>query len=275
MDPVVLSEAAPALPPALVLAAAYMNPRWSGVVADATHRPWPLPAEPWRMTMTWHDLLFLHWRCAPDILRPLLPTGLELDCFDGSAWIGIVPFRMSHVGPRGFDSLPFISHFAELNVRTYVRQGHRSGVWFFSLDAASRLAVAGARTLFHLPYYNARMSCRSEGGGIVYASERVDRRGARGQFRGRYRPLEPLPPSQRSELEAWLTERYCLFAADASGRVYAGEVHHQRWPLERAEVEIESSSMIEAAGLPSPTGPPLVHFARKLDVVAWLLRPVA
>jgi uncharacterized protein YqjF (DUF2071 family) len=223
------------------------------------------------MTMRWEDLAFLHWRYPPEIVRPLVPASLELDLFDGSAWIGVVPFRMSHVGPRGLDSLPGVSRFAELNVRTYARTGDRAGVWFFSLDAESRVAVEGARLLFHLPYFHARMSCREQSGAIVYESERRDRRGKQAIFRARYRPSGAIANEQRSALETWLTERYCLFAADPRGRVYMGDVHHRRWPLERGEAEIESSSMIEAAGLPAPQGEPLVHFSRELDVLAWPL----
>jgi uncharacterized protein YqjF (DUF2071 family) len=226
------------------------------------------------MTMSWLDLAFLHWRFPPQVVRPHLPAGLELDCFDGSAWVGVVPFRMARVGPRGFDRVPGVSRFAELNVRTYARAGRYRGVWFFSLDAESRLAVTGARALFHLPYFHARMTCEARGPEIVYTSERRDRRGAPCRFRARYRPVQPVDPAARSALELWLTERYCLFAADRHGRVHVGEVHHPRWPLERGEAEVIVNSTLEAAGLPAPADPPLVHFARELDVLAWPLAPM-
>src|SRR5688500_17381600 len=115
------------------------------------HRPYPLPSRPWIMTMTWHDLLFAHWRVDGDTLRALVPSALPLDLFDGEAWLAIVPFRMTQVSGRGLPDLPFVSAFCELNVRTYVVVDGKPGVFFFSLDAASAIAVWGARTFFHLP----------------------------------------------------------------------------------------------------------------------------
>src|SRR5262245_23161746 len=122
-------------------------------------RSWPRPSPPWAMAMRWHDLLFLHWPIAAAELRPRIPAPLAIDEHSGSAWIGVVPFRMTNVRPRGVPGLPWLSAFPELNVRTYVTHGGKPGVWFFSLDAAQRLAVIAARRRFHLPYFHARMTC--------------------------------------------------------------------------------------------------------------------
>jgi uncharacterized protein len=116
------------------------------------HRPWPLPEQRWAMAMRWYDLLFAHWPVKPDVLQPLVPGGLRLDTFDGWAWLGVVPFRMEGVRPRYVPERPFAFAFPELNVRTYVTAAGRSGVWFFSLDATSRLAVRAARWWYGLPY---------------------------------------------------------------------------------------------------------------------------
>src|SRR4051812_7913481 len=107
-------------------------------ILDAVaHRPWPLPDRPWVMTQTWHDLLFAHWPMKASDLRPKVPAAFELDLFDGAAWVAVVPFHMTNVAPRGVPALPWLSDFPELNVRTYVRVGNRSGIYFFSLDADS------------------------------------------------------------------------------------------------------------------------------------------
>jgi len=140
------------------------------------------------MTMSWCDLLFAHWPLPAEALRPLLPRGLELDLYEGCAWLSVVPFRMAHVGPRGLPDLPWISAFPELNVRTYAVAGGKPGVWFFSLDAANPAAVALARVGFHLPYFRARMSLRSEGDAIVYSSERTHRGAPPARFEARYAP---------------------------------------------------------------------------------------
>ena len=121
------------------------------------HRPWPVPARRWDMTMTWHSLAFLHWPVAAESLQASIPEPLVLDTFAGQAWLGVVPFGMSNVRPRWAPPLPGVSRFPEINVRTYVTHDGKPGVWFYSLDATNWLAVRGARALFHLPYYDARI----------------------------------------------------------------------------------------------------------------------
>jgi len=245
----------------------------SQILADAAHRPWPLPASPWAVAMKWHDLLFAHWPVAADALRSHIPAGLEIDTFDATAWLGVVPFRMSGVRPRGTPTLPWFSAFPELNVRTYVKACGKQGVWFFSLDAHNPVAVAVARRWYHLPYFRAEMRCAASTY-VEYESRRTHRGAAAAEFRARYLPAGPVQPSQPGTLEYFLTERYCLYAADPRGRVYRGDVHHAPWPLQPAEAEISANTMALASGFTLPARPPLLHFARRLDVVAWALTPV-
>jgi uncharacterized protein YqjF (DUF2071 family) len=221
------------------------------------------------MRMTWHDLLFAHWALAPDTLRPLVPPALSLDTFDGRAWLAVVPFHMSDVAPRGVPAVPGLSAFPELNVRTYVTHGGKPGVLFFSLDAGSRLAVEAARLLFHLPYYRATLAVTDDGEGVDYTSRRVDRRGRDARFRGRYAPAGPVSLPVPGSVEHFLVERYCLYAPAAAGRLYRTEIHHAPWPLQRASAAIETNTMAEAAGIHLPPSPPLLHFARRLDVATW------
>src|SRR4029079_10001655 len=144
-----------------------------GLLDVTAHRPWPLSSAPWVMAQVWHDLLFMHWPMPVDRMHQRVPAPLELDTFEGRASLGIVPFRESGVRVRWTPPLPGLSAFPELNVRTYVRHGDRPGVLFFSLDAASALAVSAARTWFRLPYYRARMRCEPEGEGIRYSHDRT------------------------------------------------------------------------------------------------------
>jgi len=241
------------------------------MIEETEHRPWPLPAARSAMTMSWHDLLFLHWPIRPHLLRPLIPAALELDTFDGWAWIGVVPFRMSGVRPRYAPALRCTSAFPEINVRTYVKAHERSGVWFFSLDATSRLAVRVARAWYGLPYYDARIRVDGVGESVRYRSTRVDRSAsaAPAEFAASYCPTGPAYRSEGGTLEHWLTERYCLFAADRRGRVGYGDVHHVPWPLQPAEADIESNTMTRWLGITLPATNPVIHFARRLDVVAW------
>jgi uncharacterized protein YqjF (DUF2071 family) len=214
------------------------------------------------MAQSWHDLLFVHWPVDPAALRPLVPRGLDLDTFDGAAWLGVVPFRMTGIRVRGLLPVPTLSAFAELNVRTYVTAGGRAGVWFFSLDAANPVAVDVARRFFHLPYFNATMECRRRGDRIHYASRRTHRGAPKAEFRGVYGPSGPPATSRAGSLEHFLTERYSLFSADAKGRLWRGDVEHAPWPLQPARAEIEANTMP-----PVPVaGAPLLHFARRVDV---------
>jgi uncharacterized protein len=242
----------------------------NAVIPDESHRPWPLPSKPWVLAMRWHDLAFLHWPLEARTVRPLVPPRLELEVFDGQAWLGITPFAMKGVRPRWLPSLPGVSAFPELNVRTYVRAGGKPGVWFFSLDAGNRLAVRAARWTFGLPYYVAKMSLRTMNGHIEYDSTRTHRGASAAAFRGRYRPIGHAGRSRPGSLEDWLTERYCLYAMDRKGALYRGEIHHAPWPLQAGEAELHSNTMARAAGIELPPMAPHVMFARRLDVVAWL-----
>jgi uncharacterized protein YqjF (DUF2071 family) len=235
---------------------------------ETAHRPWPIADRPWSVAMCWHDLLFAHWPVAPQALRPLIPSALEIDTFDGTAWIGIVPFRMTCVRLRRAPSLCSLA-FPELNVRTYVRAANKPGVWFLSLDAAHRLAVRIARAWYGLPYLDANIQVRHDGTAIDYESRRRGTKQGAARLRVRYQPSGDIFHAQPGTLEHWLIERYCLYAARTNLQVGYGDVHHCRWPLQQAEAEFETNTMFEPLGLARPDRPPILHFARRLDVVAW------
>lgn len=238
------------------------------------HRPWPQPEGPWVMAQNWHDLLFAHWPVDVAVLRSKVPAQLEIDTFSGQAWMAVVPFRMSGVRLRWTPSLPWLSKFPELNVRTYVVKDGKPGVWFFSLDAGNFLAVAIARAWFHLPYFRARMSCEERDGWIHYKSER-NGTGWEAVLEGRYRPIGETFESKPGSLEHFLTERHCLYTADGEGRIIRGEIHHPPWTLQPAEIEFTTNTMSEAAGVSLPGQNPLLHFARRQDVVVWAPRRLA
>ena len=237
------------------------------ILQEIDHRPWPMPARPWLMTQTWHDLLFAHWPLTLADLRPNVPPTLPIDLFDGRAWIGIVPFRMTNVAPRGVPSLPWISEFPELNVRTYVRIDDKPGVFFFSLDAGNLLAVQAAWLMLSLPYYSASMNVVLDEGEVRYSSRRLKDPGA--QFIATYRPTGDAFTPRPGSLEYFLTERYCLYALNHRGRLYRLDIHHPPWPLQRADAKFVRNTMADAAGIALPAADPLLHFARRQDMVAW------
>jgi uncharacterized protein len=237
------------------------------IVESTAHRPWPMPDAPWLMTQSWNDLLFAHWRVDVAQIRRAVPDVFDLDLFDGAAWLGIVPFYMTNVGIRNVPSLPWLSAFPELNVRTYVRVAERPGVYFFSLDAGRRLAVAGARALLNLPYYVADMTVKRRGELVDYQSVRQSQRSA--DFKALYEPTSTPFVSTADSVEYFLTERYCLYHHDRRERPYRLEIHHRPWSLQRARAEIRTNTMAAASHLTIDGPAALLHFARRQDVVAW------
>jgi uncharacterized protein YqjF (DUF2071 family) len=239
------------------------------ILREVAHRPWAMPAAPWVMTQTWHDLLFAHWPVDAGILRRRVPPQFEIDMFDGTGWIGLVLFHMTNVAPRGVPSLPLLSQFPELNVRTYVRIGNRPGIYFFSLDAGSALAVRAARTLLNLPYYAAEMAVTTVAGAVEYKSRRTngDQPAA---LCAAYRPVGASFVASEGSLEYFLTERYCLYNLDHAGAPYRLEIHHPPWRLQPADADFSRNTMLPAVGLSLPEMKPLLHFAKRQDMVAWL-----
>jgi uncharacterized protein YqjF (DUF2071 family) len=219
--------------------------------------------------MRWSDLAFLHWPIDPAQIRPMIPDVLEIDTFEDRAWLGIVPFRMEEVHLRFAPPIPTANAFPELNVRTYVRAGTRRGVWFFSLDAASSVAVRGARLMYNLPYFDAEMSVERHGERIEYRSQRVHGGAPPARLHAIYEPVGPVSLAEEGTLDHFLVERYCLFNVQHSGAAGYIDIHHQRWPLQPATADIGVNTMATAAGITLPETPPLVHFARTIEVLVW------
>lgn len=236
--------------------------------ARTDHRPWPAPSRRWTWRQRWHDLLFAHWPAPAALLRPFVPPSLEIQEFDGTSWVGLVPFRMTGVTPRHMPDIPWLSAFPEMNLRLYVEYQGQAGVWFISLDAANPLAVWAARRFFHLPYFRADMQLRNVGERIEYASRRSNGASAV-QFQGSYQPTGPVYHALPGTLEHFLTERYCLYTQTPQGTLLRGHVHHVPWPLQPAELEIAVNEVAGPQGLPLSGPPALLQFARRLDVVIW------
>ena len=237
--------------------------RQAAVTSETDHRPWHLPDEPWTSAQSWVDLAFLHWRVDAGELQRLVPDSVELHTFDGTAWIGVVPFLLTGLRVRGLPPIPGLSTFPELNVRTYVTRDDKPGIWFFSLDAASAWFVEAAKKLYRLPYDRARMRCARMGDHVEYE---LSRAGA--SFSARYRGEGDLFHADPGSLEHYLTERYCLYTEDG-GRAYRADIHHLPWDLQRGEAVVVDNTMSPLALLDEE---PHVLFAPRQDVVVWPLQ---
>ncbi len=226
------------------------------------------------MQMRWRELLFAHWVVDASVVRPLIPAGLQLDLFEDRCYVGAVPFLMERVTPRLVPPLPGLHAFPELNLRTYVTLSGKPGVWFFSLDAGQKLAVRVARRLFHLAYFDARFEIALAGGQVNYSSVRTHRAAPAATFSATYEAVGPVYRSAAGTLDAWLTERYCLYSADALGRIYRGEIDHPPWPLQKAEATIRMNTLGDWLGIELNHPPATMHFAKSLDVHAWNVTPI-
>ena len=246
-----------------------------------SHKPRPLPAGRWAMTQRWNDLLLAHWAVPVAMMSPLLPEGLEVDAFQGSAWLGAVPFWMDRIKIRGVPPIPGARSFPDLNLRTYVRDEHTGaqGVYCFSLDSSNLLAVGVARIFFHLPCHWAQMSLEqsSERDFSFYSRRLLS--GRQVIFKARYRGLGPtrkLAEMRNGTLEHFLTERYCLFSRNRDGQAIRANLHHIPWPLEEAEADIECNDLAESIGIRLPEQEPVLHYTRRMAVYVWpaeLVRP--
>jgi uncharacterized protein YqjF (DUF2071 family) len=225
------------------------------------------------MHQTWRNLLFAHWPVPPALLRPYLPARLEVDTFEGQAWLGVVPFTMSGIQPLGLPAVPGLSQLHELNVRTYATLDGVPGVWFLSLDATNPLGVWAARTFFHLPYLHARISLTQAQGRLAAQAVRTHHGAAAATFRASWTPGAALPRAMPGTLAHFLTERYHLFTAGsdlASGLagpdLWQGSLQHAPWQLRQADLHSWESTLLESHGLPTPLGAPLLYAADELRV---------
>jgi uncharacterized protein YqjF (DUF2071 family) len=221
--------------------------------------------------MDWREVLFLHWPVAPEGLQASIPADLELDTYDGTAWVSIIAFGIAAARPYGFPALLGLPAFGEINLRTYVRGAAKDGVWFFSLDAASALAVAGGRRIAHLPYFNARIDARWTATECRYRSERHDHRSGAAPFAASARFGGDVRIGAPGSLDAWLVERYCFYTVDPRGRTVRGDVRHPPWLLRDATAELAENGMLSAAGVTPQTAEPLVHVSPGVAARAWPL----
>ena len=224
----------------------------------------------------WSELLFMHWPVPAELLQPHLPPRLKMDIHDGMAWLAIVPFQMSKVRTRLTPEMPGTNAFLELNVRTYVHLDGVPGVWFFSLDATNALAVWVARTFFNLPYLRANMRMESPSADLrQFTATRTHGGAPPASFRATWKIGTPLPPAEPGSLAFFLTERYALYTSNkAQTKLYRGRVVHSPWPLSTAQVLHLESTLIEGHGLPTPTGPPVVHAGGAVSVELWPMQRV-
>ena len=226
---------------------------------------------PWAFAMDWVDALFLHWPIDPAQLRPRIPADLEIDTFAGEAWISIVAFRIAGARLRGVPARAAWRAFPEVNVRTYVRRGEHTGVWFFSLDADSRAAVTAGRAVVHLPYTQASIEAAFGDERVSYRLRRIDRRAPDARLAVTASFGDEARTAAAGSLDHWLVERYAFFTR-VRGRIARGDVQHAPWAVHDAVATVEENSLLRAADLTPSAAAPLAHASRGVATRAWPLR---
>ena len=227
------------------------------------------------MHQNWHHLLFLHWEIPPAELQALVPGGLTIDTFEGKAYVGLVPFTITGVRPVLMPAVPGLSDFHEVNVRTYVhRDGKDPGVWFFSLDASSSIAVSAARTAYKLPYFFSKIDFTVSKDAlprIAFRAHRDDPRGVSpAHLHIEYAPVEGrTSPAAPGTLEHFLVERYILYAQDENHELHRARVHHQPYPVQKADVMSIDETLVWASGVRRSDAAPIRHYAREVNVKVY------
>ncbi|WP_284009606.1 YqjF family protein [Haloarcula pelagica] len=220
------------------------------------------------LRMDWRDVGFLHWAVDPGTVAATLPDRLSVDTYDGEAYLGVVPFRMADIRPRGS---PIGRSFGELNLRTYVEADGVPGVYFYNLDADDALGVGVARRLFQLPYYRARMRVDRRDGAVRFRSRRTHDGVAPARFDATYEPDGPAATPEPGSLPAFLVERYRFYADSDAGRLYYADIDHETWPLRPGRATVERNDLFSANGFEAPGGDPLVHVSDGIEVTAGRL----
>lgn len=242
------------------------------IMRKQDHRPWPMSSKPWIMRQTWKNVLFAHWPIPKEQLRPHIPSGLEMDTYDGSAWLGVIVLEIGGIYPRGLLSRSVVQRFPEVNLRTYVHYCGKPGVLFLSLDVENWASLNIAKRWYHLPYQKAKVSLQNERLVFRCHSMRNTMSNIPIVFKGNYYPNSETFLSEKGSLTHWFTERYCLFSTNKKGNLFCGEIHHEPWPLQKARAEINSNTLATPFQINLNEVEPVLHFSKGIDTVFWNIK---
>ncbi|MFD1707513.1 YqjF family protein [Siminovitchia sediminis] len=236
------------------------------ILNAADHRPYPLPSKRWIMRQVWNNVLFLHWPVPPERLRPFIPSALEIDMYERTAWIGIVAFQMKGIYFRGLQSISVVPPFAEMNVRTYVTNNGKPGVFFMTLDVNDWASLNIAKRWYRLPYSPAAITILKSGETFYYKN---NRKRSSAEFYGNCTPVPGEYFPEEGTLDHWLTERYCFYTTDNKYNIYCGEIHHLPWPLQKAEITIDRNTLFSQFHLDLSHLQPIANYSKGVESFMW------
>jgi uncharacterized protein len=230
---------------------------------NTAHRPWPIPGNNWKYYQEWNNALFLHWRVPVELIKPAIPSGLQVDEISGDTYVSLVAFTMQRIRLRYLPAFPPISDFHEINLRAYVTVDNKPGIYFFSIEASKRLSAMISRMLARLPYQYSPMNVGHIGEMYRYRSEN--------KSKGLHLDTEfeiTQEEVAKSAIDNWLTERYCLYHDEGSRR-YRYQIHHHPWKLKK--IMMNTLNMHYRAGdlTLHDRSPDLLHYSPGVKVIAW------
>ncbi len=244
------------------------------IMRDIGHRPWPLPSKNWIMRQRWRNLLFSHWPIPLETLRRHIPSELEIDTYQGRAYLGVIVFMIEGIHLRGLSSLSLTPVFSEVNLRTYVHYQGKPGVFFLSLDVGDWASYTIAKRWYRLPYKKALISFQKEGQSFACQSVRKGTIDPPISFGVKYAPASEVYVPKEGTLDHWLTERYCLFSTNNGSNIYCGEIHHRPWPLQKAKADISKNTLFTPFRMEGSEGKPICHFSKGLDTLFWNIKKI-
>ena len=251
-----------------------MESLYMDILKTQNHQYWPLPSKYWIMRQTWKNVLFAHFPISPERLRPHIPSTLEIDTYQDSAWLGVIIFVIEGIYFRGLSPISVVFKFPEVNLRTYVQHGGKRGVFFLSLDVGNWASLAISKGWYHLPYCSAEISYRKEGDTFHCHSLRKGKSDNPITFTGSFTPdLEVYFPEDGT-IDHWLTERYCLYSQDNRGNLYCGDIHHKPWPLQKAEAIISTNTLPTPFGIDISKPEPTFYFSEGVDTLFWNIKKI-
>lgn len=239
------------------------------LINDIAHRSSPLPSKNWVMKHTWSNLLFLHWPIHPSKLRPYIPSPLQIDTYDGFAWLGVVVFVIEGIYLRGLSNISLVPIIQEVNVRTYVRYGEKTGVYFLSLDANHWSTYTIAKHWYRLFYHPAKISIQDKENIFHIESIRKGKAETPIMLKGMYTPLAAEYIPKVGMVDHWVTERYCLYSTRNGKDIYCAKIHHRPWVLQQAEFEIETNTLFMPFYMDLRGAKPIAHFSKGVDALIW------
>ncbi|MBS4202106.1 DUF2071 domain-containing protein [Bacillus sp. FJAT-49732] len=242
------------------------------VLQETNHRPYPIPSKKWIMRQKWSNVFFMHWPIQPELLQPYIPSSIEVDTYDGFAWLGVIIFNIDGIYLRGFPPVSFRPAFPEINLRTYVKCDNKPGIYFLSLDVDDWTSYTLAKRWLNVPYHPAKISIQKNVDTFHYESLRMGSSNTPIVCKGSFTPQSNIFHPNSDTIDHWLSERYCFFSNDQRSNMYCLDIHHHPWPLQKADAVIKKNDLFKPFSFHLEDEKPILHFSQGVEALIWNIK---